>query len=76
MCVAICIAVFVFTCNKFVLGLYTDEAAIITTGSSLLSMIALIQPFQASQFILAGALRGAGDTMTPMWISLMAKVLF
>ncbi|MEA4919818.1 MAG: MATE family efflux transporter [Clostridiaceae bacterium] len=62
MYVAIGIAIFIFTCNKFVLGLYTDDVAIIVTGGALLQMIALIQPFQASQFILAGALRGAGDT--------------
>ncbi|MDD6317212.1 MAG: MATE family efflux transporter [Clostridia bacterium] len=75
MCVAICIAVFVFTCNKFVLGLYTDEAAIITTGSSLLSMIALIQPFQSSQFILAGALRGAGDTKYTAMVTMLTVML-
>jgi len=62
MATAACIAVCIFFFNKFLLGLYTPDQAIITAGSALLSMIALIQPFQASQFIFAGALRGAGDT--------------
>ena len=72
---AIAIAAFVFTCNKFVLGLYTDDAAIIATGSSILSMVALIQPFQASQFILAGALRGAGDTRYTAMVTMLTVLL-
>ena len=27
--------------------------------------VAFVQPFQSSQFILSGALRGAGDTLVP-----------
>ena len=72
---AIAIAAFVFTCNKFVLGLYTDDAAIIATGSSILSMVALIQPFQASQFILSGALRGAGDTRYTAMVTMLTVLL-
>ena len=72
---AIAIAVFVFFCNKFVLGLYSDDADIIATGASLLQMIALIQPFQASQFILAGALRGAGDTKYTAMVTTLTVML-
>ena len=49
---------------------------IVATGSALLSMVAVIQPFQASQFIYAGALRGAGDTKyTAMVVMLTAMLL-
>lgn len=75
MMVAIVIAVFVFFCNRFVLGLYTDDATIIATGASLLQMIAFIQPFQASQFILAGALRGAGDTKYTAFVTMLTVLL-
>lgn len=43
-------------------GLYTDDAACISICVEILWIVAFIQPFQSSQFIVAGALRGAGDT--------------
>lgn len=45
-----------------IMKLYTDDPAIIVQGANILKLVALVQPFQSSQFILAGALRGAGDT--------------
>ena len=45
-----------------IVGLYNDDPQIVETGSRILMFVALIQPFQSSQFILAGSLRGAGDT--------------
>ncbi|MDR1863901.1 MAG: MATE family efflux transporter [Treponema sp.] len=39
-----------------------ESREIIELGSQILRLVALILPFQSSQFILAGALRGAGDT--------------
>jgi Na+-driven multidrug efflux pump len=73
---AACIAVFIFFCNKSLIGLYNSDPMIVATGSALLSMVAIIQPFQASQFIYAGALRGAGDAKAPMVIMLFSFVLF
>jgi len=75
MATAACIAVCIFFFNKFLLGLYTPDQAIITAGSALLSMIALIQPFQASQFIFAGALRGAGDTKFTAMVTMLTVML-
>ncbi len=45
-----------------IVALYNNEPEIVETGAKLLMFVALIQPLQSSQFILAGALRGAGDT--------------
>ncbi len=44
------------------MALYTDDAQVIEKGAQILKLVAFIQPFQSSQFILTGALRGAGDT--------------
>jgi len=44
------------------LALYTDNADVIVAGVALLWIVAAMQPFQSSQQVLAGALRGAGDT--------------
>ena len=76
MATAAAIAVGIFFGNKFLIGLYNNDPAIIAVGSGLLSMVALIQPFQCSQFVLAGALRGAGDTKyTAMVVMLTAMLL-
>ncbi|MDD3704807.1 MAG: MATE family efflux transporter [Clostridiaceae bacterium] len=47
-------------------GLYSADPMIINNSSVVLKIIAVVQPFQSSQFILAGALRGAGDTFWPL----------
>jgi putative MATE family efflux protein len=63
--VSLFIAVISFTFGGKIVGLYTsgpDSAEIINMGTKLMMLIALIQPLQSSQFILAGSLRGAGDT--------------
>ena len=44
------------------LRLYTDNEAVIQTSMHLLLVMAVLQPFQSSQFIVSGALRGAADT--------------
>ena len=49
-----------------IVGLYTTDPVIIENASMALKIIALVQPFQSSQLILAGALRGAGDTFWPL----------
>lgn len=49
-----------------IVSLYTTDPVIIDNASMALKIIALVQPFQSSQLILAGALRGAGDTFWPL----------
>jgi len=44
------------------ISLYTDNPEVILAAVALLWIVAAIQPFQSSQQVLAGALRGAGDT--------------
>ncbi|GHV90074.1 MATE family efflux transporter [Spirochaetia bacterium] len=52
-----------------------DSMAIINLGGQIMMMVALILPFQSSQFILAGALRGAGDTRSVAMISFITVLL-
>ena len=54
-------AVMVFG-GRWLVGMYTTEMAVIETGAVLLIIVAVVQPLQSSQQVLAGALRGAGDT--------------
>ncbi|SFP94667.1 MATE family efflux transporter [Caldicoprobacter faecalis] len=48
--------------GKEIVKLYTDDKTVIEEGARILKLVAIMQPFQSSQLILAGALRGAGDT--------------
>ncbi len=41
---------------------YNSDPQIVELGGNIMLFLAFVQPFQASQFIVAGGLRGAGDT--------------
>lgn len=60
------IAVLLFLFGKNIASLYTSDPIIIQNTSMVLKIIAFVQPFQSSQLILSGALRGAGDTLWPL----------
>ncbi len=51
-----------FFFGEQIVSLYNDKQAIIESGGRILMFVAFMQPFQSSQFIIAGGLRGAGDT--------------
>ncbi|WP_243144578.1 MATE family efflux transporter [Defluviitalea raffinosedens] len=55
-----------FVFSPQLISLYTNDPEIIQKASVALKIIALVQPFQSSQLILAGGLRGAGDTFWPL----------
>jgi len=59
-------AIILFVFGPQLVGLYTQNPEIIRKSSDALKIIAVVQPFQSSQLILAGALRGAGDTIWPL----------
>ena len=70
-CLAACFVLF----SHQIVALYNDEPEIVSLGGTILMFIAFIQPFQASQFILAGVLRGAGDTRATAVITFMTVLL-
>ena len=51
---------------RFILGIYTVDAAVIAGGAGLLRIAALFQLFDGLQVVATGALRGLGDTRTPL----------
>ena len=62
MVVSIIIASCFILFGKQIIGCYSSDAYVIENGYRVLILVAIIQPLQSSQLILAGALRGAGDT--------------
>ena len=72
--VAIGIGVLFFIFRRFLVGLYNRDAQILEIGSYLMLYVAVLQPFQANQFILGGSLRGAGDTRFTAMVMLVTIV--
>ncbi|MFN8511344.1 MAG: MATE family efflux transporter [Thermomicrobiales bacterium] len=56
-----------FFFGHWIMGLFTSDQVIIENGAVALKMIALAQPGQAFGMVLAGSLRGSGDTSYPMF---------
>ena len=50
--------------------LFTPEAQVVEIGAGLLIICAAFQPFFAMSIVMTGALRGAGDTRVPFYISM------
>jgi putative MATE family efflux protein len=61
------IGVFFVLLAPYIMMLYTNQQAVIDQGAIALRVIGFVQIAQATQFILAGALRGAGDTKFPLY---------
>ena len=55
---------------RSLLGLFTREEHVLALGSSLLLVAAVFQLFDGIQGVATGALRGIGDTRTPMIVNL------
>lgn len=61
--------------GRALFGLFTNTTDVINTSMRMMSIIAVgYIAFSVSQ-VLSGVMRGAGDTMTPMWISLFTTVV-
>ena len=69
--VSTAMGILIFIFAEEIIGLYTSDLDVIKNASMILKMIAFIQPFQAAQLILAGGLRGAGDTRWPLYSTLV-----
>lgn len=71
--IAICVACFMglmFILFSHPLArLYTSDLTVAAMAGTVLKILALAQPGQSTQLSLAGALRGAGDTMYPLYAS-------
>ncbi len=62
--------------GKGLMGIFTDTASLVDKSYSLMKILAVGYIAVAVTQSLSGIMRGAGDTMTPMWISLITTVIF
>lgn len=73
--IAVIMGVLFFFFGEYVIRLYTDTPEVINQGVRILKLMAFIMPFQTSQLIISGGLRGAGDTVWTL-ISTLIGVVF
>jgi putative MATE family efflux protein len=56
--------------------LYTRDLAVAAMAGTILKILALTQPGESTQLSISGALRGAGDTMYPLYASIFGIWIF
>lgn len=54
-----------------IVGLYSKDVSVIESSVNVMKIIAFIQPFQASAFAISGGLRGAGDTVSTLIVTII-----
>ena len=60
--------------GKVLMGIFTDTAELVDLSYHLMKILAVGYIAMAVTQSLSGIMRGAGDTLTPMWISLITTV--
>ena len=61
--------------GKYLMVMFTSTPEVINTGVLALRILGVGYVAMAVTQILSGVMRGAGDTMTPMWISMITTVV-
>ena len=62
--------------GKYLMMIFTDTAELVDLSVYVMRILAVGYICMAVTQCLSGIMRGAGDTLTPMWISLCTTVLF
>ncbi len=61
--------------GRFLFGVFTDTEELIDLAYRMMSILAAGYIAMAVTQVLGGVMRGAGDTLTPMWISILTTVV-
>ena len=61
--------------GRYLMDMFTSTPDVIDTGMHMMRILAIGYIAMAVTQILSGVMRGAGDTMTPMWISLITTIV-
>lgn len=69
----ITIALLIF--GRYIIGVFTDTTELIDLSMRMIRILAIGYIAMAVTQSLSGVMRGAGDTLTPMWISLFSTVI-
>ena len=61
--------------GPYLIEMFTSTPEVISTGVRMMQILAVGYIAMGVTQILSGVMRGAGDTMTPMWISIITTVI-
>ena len=61
--------------GPYLVEMFTSTPEVISTGVRMMRILAVGYIAMGITQILSGVMRGAGDTMTPMWISIITTVI-
>ena len=71
---AVIVAVILFA-NTYLFGIFTQTQALIDLASRMMNIMAAGYIAMSITQVLGGVMRGCGDTVTPMWISIISTVV-
>ena len=74
-CCSAAITLIILLFGKLLMGVFTETRALVDLSYRLMMILAVGYIAMAVTQSLSGIMRGAGDTLTPMWISLITTVL-
>ena len=69
------ITVLILLFGKYLMGIFTDTKELVDLSMRMMRILALGYIMFAVTQSLSGVMRGAGDTVTPMWVSLFVTVV-
>ncbi len=72
--VSIVITITILTFGRYLMEIFTNTAELVDLSMHMMRILAVGYVAMAVTQVLSGVMRGAGDTMTPMWISLITTI--
>lgn len=69
------IVVLILIFGKHLMGIFTNTPELVTLSMNMMRILAIGYVAVAVTQTLSGVMRGAGDTMTPMWISMVSTII-
>lgn len=73
--VSIILVALILIFGPYLVEMFTSTPEVISTGVRMMRILAVGYIAMGITQILSGVMRGAGDTMTPMWISIITTVI-
>jgi putative MATE family efflux protein len=71
-----CVTGLILLFGRQLMGIFTNTDELVTLSMHMMQILAVGYIFMGALQTLSGVMRGAGDTMTPMWISIFQTVIF
>jgi putative MATE family efflux protein len=61
--------------GKYIMMLFTSDQDVLTKGTQILQVLSFFYPFAGLGFYYSGVLRGAGETMMPLYSTIIAQLV-